>query len=107
MNRIWQFTGVIPALILTVLASDCPAMDDGPARKLINSQGCKACHALENHGGTAAPSFEEMRTRLSRAEIRLQLFNQEHRHSNGRTPDFSNLAEKEIEALVIFIQPEP
>lgn len=106
MKRTLPATGVTIVLSLTVLVTGSPAMDDGPARKLINSQGCKACHTLEKHGGTAAPSFEEMRARLSRAEIRLQLVNQEHRHGKGRIADFSNLAADEIEALVAFIKPE-
>lgn len=107
MKRLVQAIAIITVLSLPVLAAVSPAMDDGQARKLINSQGCKACHALENHGGSAAPSFEAMRDRLSRTEIRRQLVNQEHRHGNGRIPDFSHLAADEVEALVVFIQPQP
>jgi mono/diheme cytochrome c family protein len=107
MNRTLLAPLIISILSWVVLETHGSAMDDGPARKLINSQGCKACHALENHGGTAAPSFEQMRNRLSREKIRQQLVNQEHRHGNGRIPDFSNLTENEIEALIVFIRPEP
>jgi mono/diheme cytochrome c family protein len=107
MDRTLLTVGIIFLLCMMVLVNRSMAQDDGHARKLINSQGCKACHSLENDGGNAAPSFEEMRARLSRQEIRLKLANPAHRHGNGRIPDFSNLDENEIEALVVFIQPKP
>jgi cytochrome c551/c552 len=107
MDRTLLAAGIIFLLSMTLLATGSLALDDGHARKLINSQGCKACHSLEKDGGNAAPSFEEMRARLSRREIRLKLVNSDHRHGNGRIPDYSNLNENDIEALVIFIQPQP
>lgn len=81
--------------------------DDSMARKLINSQGCKACHTLEGDGGTVSVSFESMRANLSRAETRGKLVNETKRHGNNRIPDFSHLTETEIDALVEFIQPRP
>ena len=107
MHRILLLIGVILLLPLSVLPANSAEQDDGPARKLINSQGCKACHTLGGDGGTAAGSFEEMRTKLSRTEIRLQLVNQSQQHANGRIPDFSHLSQEEIDALVNFILPEP
>jgi mono/diheme cytochrome c family protein len=107
MDRTFLVVGVIFLLSTTAPVNGSMVQDEGHARKLINSQGCKACHSLENDGGNAAPSFEEMRARLSRQEIRLKLTNPAHRHGNGRIPDFSNLQESEIEALVVFIQPTP
>ena len=97
-------------LILASIAAfpaNSHAVNDGMARKLINSQGCKACHALEGDGGTLSVSFESMRTRLSRTEIRLQLVNQAGRHGNNAIADFSHLGKTEIDALVVFIQPTP
>ena len=67
MDRTLLTIGVIFLSALTVLPASSEETDDGPARKLINSQGCKACHALEGYGGTAAGSFEEIRANLSRA----------------------------------------
>lgn len=87
--------------------SHAEAGDEGRARKLINSQGCKACHALEGDGGKLAGSFETFRETLSRAEVRLQLVNPDHRHGNGLIADFSHLSGAEIDALVEFIQPQP
>ena len=75
------------------------------ARKLINAQGCKACHPLNGNGGVIAGSFEAMRDKLTPAQIRSQLVNPERKHGNDKIPDFSHLSEKEIDALVNFIQP--
>lgn len=90
---------------LTSLSAQGAAMDEAGARKLMNSQGCKSCHSLEGDGGKTAASFEDIRARSSRVEIRRQLVNQAHRHGNGRIPDFSHLSDAEIDALVDFIQP--
>ena len=98
---------IIFSLALTAVPGRNYGQGDGPARKLINSQGCKACHTLEGDGGTLAGSFEDIRAKLSRAEIRLRLVNQERKHGNSAIPDFSHLPEDEIDALVDFIRPRP
>lgn len=91
---------------LTISLPRQAAGDDSVARKLINSQGCKACHAMEGDGGVIASSFEEMRKNLSRIDIRLKLFNQAGTHGNSTIPDFSHLSKEQLNALVDFIQPE-
>ena len=109
MYRSLLIIGTIFLLGLAALPANSPAsneeQDDRQARKLINSQGCKACHTLEGDGGTMAGSFEEIRASLSRTEVRLQLVNQEHKHGKDTIPDFSHLSEEEIATLVNFIQP--
>ena len=92
-------------IIVTCLPCRSAADDTALARKLLNSQGCKACHALEGDGGNDAESFKEIRARLSWAEIRLQLVNPERTHARGSMPDFSHLSEAEIEALIYLIKP--
>jgi len=106
MYRILQSIGIIFLLGLMALPASSAKADDGPARKLINSQGCKACHALEGDGGTVGGSFEKIRKTRSRDEIQRQLINPGQRHGNGAIADFSHLSETEIEALVDFMQPE-
>jgi len=105
MIRTLSIIGGLTLAIVTYLPCDSLAEDTALARKLLNSQGCKACHTFEGDGGRDAGSFEEMRERLSWAEIRLQLVNQPGTHANGRMPDFSYLSEAEIEALVYLIKP--
>ena len=89
------------------LAHLAEADNDAQARKLINSQGCKACHQLEGDGGTLSLSFEEMRENLDRQDIRASLANREGRHGNVKIYDFSHLGDDDINALVTFIQPQP
>ena len=83
------------------------ADNEAEARKLINAQGCKACHTLAGNGGVIAGSFEAMRDKLTRAQVRSQLVNPARKHGNDKIPDFSHLSENEIDVLVNFIQPKP
>ena len=96
----------IVAILSTAVSSLAHAEDNATARNLINSQGCKACHSLNGDGGVIAGSFEAMRGKLTRKQVRSRLVNPEQKHGNDKIPDFSHLAEKEIETLVNFIQPE-
>ncbi|MGK2907102.1 MAG: c-type cytochrome [Desulfuromonadales bacterium] len=98
---------IIFLLFWPVLPASSEERNDGAARKLINAQGCKACHALESDGGIVAESFEEIRAKRSRAEIRLMLVNPEGKHGKSKIPDFSHLSDEETGALVNFIQPDP
>ena len=96
------------AIILNAITSPFACADSATeARNLINSQGCKACHTLDGNGGVAAGSFESMRDKLTRAQVRSQIVNPERKHGNDKIPDFSHLSEKEIDVLVNFIQPKP
>lgn len=104
----WQITtGTFLLLSLAAWTPLGEAADEGRARKLINSQGCKACHALGGDGGKVAASFEVIREKLTRTAIRQQLVHPDRRHGNGLIPDFSHLSAAEIDALVEFIQPQP
>lgn len=105
MDRALFIVGVFTLSSLAFLPVALADGDDGPARKLLNSQGCKSCHTLEGDGGNVSASFESIRKRLTREEVRAQLANNEQKHGKGSIPDFGHLAKNEIEALVDFIQP--
>lgn len=107
MHRTLLTIGIISVLILTLSPAHSKEQETASARKLVNSQGCKACHTLEGDGGIAAGSFENMRANLSRDEIRKRLVNPVGKHTTGRMPDFSHLSKEEIDHLVNFIQPKP
>lgn len=106
MRRTILKYGIILLACLAFSSIASAETDDNPALELINSQGCKACHTLAGDGGVVSESFENMRGKLSAAEVRLQLVNPEKTHGEGTIPDFSHLSEKNIETLVNFIQPK-
>jgi mono/diheme cytochrome c family protein len=73
------------------------------ARRLLNSQGCKACHLLDGEGGHSAVDLSNIGSRLGKGQLRSILVNTQHRHAAGRIADFSHLQAEEIEALVTFL----
>ena len=107
MIRTLSRIGGLALIMITALSIGSNAEDGSIARKLFNSQGCKACHNLEGDGSKEAGSFEDMRDHLSREEIRRQLVNPEGTHGKGSISDFNHLSDAEIEALVDFIHPAP
>jgi cytochrome c2 len=76
---------------------------EGLARRLLNSQGCKACHRIEEAGASTGPSLEKVGSRLTREQLRLKLANPQKRHATGRIADFSHLQNNEIDALTLFL----
>jgi len=84
-------------------AAEQPVTGEALARRLISSQGCRACHQLEGRGATLGPTLQGVGQRLDRAAIRRQLVNPEQRHGDGRLPDFHHLSTTELDALVNFL----
>jgi mono/diheme cytochrome c family protein len=91
----------------TIFSPLAYAGNETKARNLINTQGCKACHTLDGSGGVVAGSFEAMRGKLTRSQVRSKLVNPQGKHGNDKIPDFSHLSETEIDLLVNFVQPKP
>lgn len=73
------------------------------ARRLLNSQGCKACHAFEGGQTEVGPGLVEISMKLNRTELAQSLVNPEHLHGKGLIPDFSHLRAEELDALVVFL----
>ncbi len=97
----------IPALVLAGLlpaaAAAQPPDSEALARRLLNSQGCKACHRIEAAGAVTGPNLEKIGSRLSREQLRTVLANPQKHHANGRIGDFSHLQPGEIDALTLFL----
>lgn len=89
--------------LLPVAATAEPADSEALARRLLNSQGCKACHRIEEAGATTGPSLEKVGSRLSPEQLRAMLVNPQKRHARERIGDFSHLQDHEIEALTLFL----
>ena len=85
------FIITISIILSAIFSSFAYADSETEARKLINAQGCKACHTLDGNGGVIAGSFEAMRDKLTRVQVRSQLVNPERKHGHDKIPDFSPL----------------
>lgn len=100
-------TAIFCCISLCSMASyaraDQSSGDEALARRLLNSQGCKACHSFEGGTTQTGPPLEEISQQLNRAQIYNQLVNPAGEHGNGLIPDFSHLSDKEIQALVSFL----
>jgi mono/diheme cytochrome c family protein len=88
------------SLAATALAQPDP---EALARRLLNSQGCKACHRLDGEGASFAPPLDTVGSRLSREQLRSKLANPERLHAGSRIADFSHLQRDEIDALTLFL----
>jgi len=100
--RLPALTILIPVLISSV-AGAAPPDTEALARRLLNSQGCKACHLIEETGASTGPSLEKVGGRLTREQLRATLVNPQKLHANGRIGDFSHLQDSEIDALTLFL----
>lgn len=93
---------VITGLLLAAPAATW-ADSEPLARRLLNSQGCKACHRIDGEGGSFAPDLSKVGERLDRGRLRERLSNPRRQHAEGRIADFGHLREDELEALVTFL----
>ena len=75
------------------------------ALRLIDSQGCRACHRLNGAGVGASigPELDKVGSRLTGEQLRTKLVNPQKRHANGKISDFSHLQSAEIDALVTYL----
>ncbi len=79
------------------------ADSEAVARRLLNSQGCKACHPFESAEESLAPDLSRVGGRLKKEQIRSRLVSADHRHAAGRIADFSHLGADDIDALASFL----
>ena len=90
-------------LLIAPAAIAAPPDAEALARRLLNSQGCKACHRIEGAGATSGPDLEKAGSRLSAEQIRARLVNPQQQHAGGRIKDFSHLQAEELDALALFL----
>jgi cytochrome c2 len=104
MNMTRMMKLAVAAALSLALAAPALAADDARARELINSLGCKGCHKLGGDGGTLAPAFEGVGTRLEAEAIRRQLVNPKEVNPKTMMPAYAHLPEKDLKALVDFLK---
>ena len=74
------------------------------ARRLLNSQGCKACHQFEGGTTEIGPTLKKASRGLTRKELTHSLVNPENSHGGGSIPAFRHLTPEEVKALVAFLR---
>ena len=104
MNMTRMMKQAASVALILALAAPALAADDARARELIDSLGCKGCHKLGGEGGTLAPAFEGMGTRLKEEDIRRQLVNPKESNPKTMMPAYAHLPEKDLKALVDFLK---
>lgn len=109
MMRIFLILSVLLSVLpaIAVAQGDLPPEQEALARRLLNAQGCKACHRFEGGTTEVGPGLREVSRGLNRAALERSLVNPEHRHAKGLIPDFSHLQAQEIDALVDFLHNLP
>lgn len=100
--RLLALSVLFPVLLSSVAGAAQPDAE-ALARRLLNSQGCKACHQIEGAGASTGPNLEKVGSRLTREQLRLTLANPQKQHAAGRIADFSHLLDSEIDALTLFL----
>ncbi|MBW2518919.1 MAG: c-type cytochrome [Deltaproteobacteria bacterium] len=102
---------LVLGLGLLAMAKGAWSADDAGeirARKLINAQGCKACHVVDGVGGSLGPNLDLIQPRLTPDETEHKLVNHQRQHADSRVPDFSHLSGDEITILIKFLhRPSP
>jgi mono/diheme cytochrome c family protein len=94
-------------LLLTIplafaAGADPPSFPE--ARKLVNTQGCKACHRLDNEGGDYARPLGKMSRRQHRDRLQEMLVQGTTTDDGRYMPSYSYLQKKEIEMLVNYLK---
>lgn len=90
--------------LLALLSAPGFAADAARGKELINSLGCKGCHKLDDKGGTVGPALEKVGSRLSEAQLRQKLLDPKATNPKSMMPAYKHLPEKDIEAMVEFME---
>lgn len=103
------FLGLLLAAVLVPCAPDpARAADTGQsidarARALLNSQGCKGCHRIDDQGGSAGPDLSEVGRRLTPQQLRRKLVAAPPGKEGVYMPSFAHLSPADLDALVDFL----
>jgi mono/diheme cytochrome c family protein len=98
--RILLVAALSLVLALPALAADKHAR----GKELVNSSGCKGCHKIDGMGGSLGPALDRVGKRLSAAQILQQLKNPKARNPSSMMPSFSHLSQKDLQALVDYLE---
>lgn len=75
----------------------------GSAEELIQALGCKACHTIQDDGGSLAPDLTQVGSRLTAAQIQQRLSRHNDPDSTVFMPDYSTVAPADLERISHYL----
>ena len=97
-------------LPLTALLCFVPAVADdevaaaaGPARRLIETLGCRGCHQIQGYGGSLAADLTAVGSRLTATEIMSILSSHTVTRTGHFMPSYTTLTPEELELIGSYL----
>ena len=87
------------AVALVFLFTGC-----APDGAKIFKKECAACHNFKGFGGSICPALTDVKHRRSDAWIRQQLRDPSVNKPDSRMPSFERLSDKEVQALIDYLE---
>lgn len=73
-------------------------------QKVLAGKGCLDCHRFKGVGGSICPDLTDVTKRRSDVWIRQQIINPSENNPDSKMPGFSELSEREIQALLRYLK---
>jgi ubiquinol-cytochrome c reductase cytochrome b subunit len=95
LTALWFFTAAV--------ADDEVAAADAPARRLIETLGCRGCHQIKGYGGSLAADLTAVGSRLTASEIMSILSDHTVTRTGHFMPTYSTLTPEELELIGSYL----
>jgi cytochrome c2 len=92
-------TAVAAALLLISVSAQA-----GSKGEQIFSQKCTMCHVVKGKGGSIGPELTKVASRMSVADIKVQLENPKKKNPSSAMPTFRTLPKADMEALLEYLK---
>ena len=94
---------LLQARTLPASEPESPPAAVEPALELIHALGCKACHSIQDDGGSLAPDLTRIGSRLTTQQIQQRLTRHNDSDSSTFMPDYSNVAPTKLERISRYL----
>ena len=99
MKRVATVLATVAAAVLLATAF---ARAENAGRQIFN-QKCTMCHVVMGKGGAIGPELTKVASRMSAAEIRVQLENPKKKNPSSTMPAFKTLPKADMDALLGYL----
>ena len=94
---------IILALFCFIASANTSYADDAAAMNLIQIQGCKGCHRLNEEGGILGPALDGVGNRLTYEQIKQKILYPEKQKPASLMPDYRHLTPIELDQLIDYL----